>query len=155
MDNQNTATQNQTPPQDQQAVAAPPVLNQSQSSGPQNLISGPHKELGPVMEAPVAEYVAPSSPHETEPILTPEVKEAGVETVPSPEMPKITEEHKQAGVTPAAEAIPVSTTSTSSVSMPFTYPQVQQQLKETQVEESSHWLAMLHKFILERLGAKG
>ncbi len=141
--------------QNNQNTPTPQVQNQTQQ-GPivQQPISGPHKEMGPTIEAPLAEYVAPSSPTELEPVLAPEVKEAGVESTPTKEVPHITEEHKKMGVTPPSETIPVSITqSSSSVTLP-TYTQVQQTIKDTPVEESARWLAVLHKFILERLGVK-
>jgi hypothetical protein len=147
--NQNTGGQQLVP----QAQSQQNKPSQQPSAG-QNPVSGSNKEMGPI-EAPVAEYVAASNPQEIEPVLVPEVKEAGVETAPNGETPELGEEHKKIGITKAPEVTPVAVSDTPSVQLPtYTYPQVQQQIKDTPVEESAHWLAVLHKFILEKLGVR-
>lgn len=121
---------------------------------PQQPISGPHKEMGPTVEAPVVEYVSPAG-HEVEPVLAPEVKEAGVESSPNIEKPQITEQQQKAGLQPAPEVTPViASQQTNTIQLPYTYPQVQQKIKATKEDESAHWLMMLYKFILEKSGVK-
>lgn len=121
----------------------------------QTPISGPHKEMSPVVtEAPVQEYVAPSSPQEIEPVLPPEVKEAGVEAVTNNEFPKLSEEDRKAGIAPAPEATPVTDVSQQhSVQLPSPL-QVEQTIKTTTVQDSAHWHATLLKYLLARLGVK-
>ena len=153
MDTQDNQLQPTRPLQENVAQSQP--VQPEKPNEPQNPVSGPHKELGPMMEAPVAEYVAPANPSEIEPVLTPEVKEVGVESAPNVETPQLTEEHKKVGITHAPEATPVTAAmSSQTVQWPYTYQQVEEKIKETTNEDSAHWLFKLHKLVLEKLGVR-
>lgn len=108
-------------------------------------VGGVNKEMGPVarVEAPVAEYLAPS---ESEPTLDNEVAEAGVEKVPSVEQPKLTIEDKRAGLDHAKAAVPVAQAPTGAVILPnapMTEAEAVMVEKTTKFDDSKHWLAAL------------
>lgn len=148
MDTNNNQSQYRQPDLDDQVQQS--VVNMQKPQEPDNPVGGMGKEMGPI-----AEYIAPASPHEIEPVLPTEVKEAGVESVSQQETPKVTDDQKKLGVTLAPAEIPVSMSSSMAIQIPYTYPQLQQKVKETPVDDSGHWLAVLYTFILERLGIKG
>lgn len=84
----------------------------------------PQKEVEPVVQGAVGEYVAAS---ETEPRLDSKVREAGVEKVS--ELPNLTLEDQRAGIEYAGEITPVATQPVSAISLPMTEEEVQQAKK--------------------------
>ncbi|CAN5126076.1 hypothetical protein BH09PAT1_BH09PAT1_4990 [soil metagenome] len=133
----------------QQALVQPVAPVQAQPiQTPANAISGPHKEAGPVMMAPVAEYVRPT---EMAPQLQAEVAEAGVEVVNNPEQPQLTQEHKDVGIEPAKEAVPVIIPTQPSIQLPYTSLEVKNIVKKVPISESKHWLAALTEYLLKKI----
>lgn len=147
MDDSNNSLQQQSP-----TVPVTPQVSQPQQPTPAYPVSGPHKEYAPV-EAPVREYVEPHA-SEIAPTLPSEVEEF-VEVVENKEQPQLTDEHREVGIEHAPVATPVVVSDQSAVQMPYTYPQAEQIVKETSVEESKHWLAALTEYLLRKLQLKG
>lgn len=133
-----------------QAVAAPqPISNAPAPAQPSYPVSGPHKEISPIRQAPVTEYVKPT---EVAVQLPQEVAEAGVEVVHNAEQPQLTPEHQAVGIEPAKEAVPaVVAPAPKTVTLPYTPTQAKQIEKQAPVTESRHWLAALTEFLLKKL----
>lgn len=108
---------------------------------------GGHKERAPALQAPVGEYLRPSS---IEPQLPPEVAEAGIEVTPNSEQPQLDDSHKAAGIEPAREAIPVVIPQTTSIYLPYSPADAKKVEKESSISESRHWLAQLTEYIIHK-----
>jgi len=127
-------------------TAAPFV--QKPITQPQNPMSGPHKEAGPIQQAPVSEYVRPT---EVTPQIPLEVAEAGVEATPNSEQPQLTQEHKAVGIQHAKETTPVAIPTHPTVQLPYTPLEAKQIEKTTSISESKHWLAALTEYLLKKI----
>ncbi|MBI5045304.1 MAG: hypothetical protein HZC02_05250 [Candidatus Levybacteria bacterium] len=139
--NQMSLPQAQKPlPQAPQGIQAPPQYRGG----------GPHKEVAPVPQAPVAEYIRPT---EVTPQLHPELQEAGVETVENKEQPILTQDHKQAGIEYAREATPVVIPQPTTITLPYALDEAKQITKKVSTSESKHWLAALTEYIVRKLQA--
>ncbi len=125
-----------------------PPFAQKPIAQPQNPISGPHKEAGPILQAPVSEYVRPS---EVTPQIPPEVAEAGVEVAPNKEQPQLTQEHQAVGIQHAKEATPLTIPTQPTVQLPYTPLEAKEIEKKTSITESKHWLAALTAYLLKKI----
>lgn len=133
-----------------QAVTQPSVPTMP-TTAPQisNPVSGPHKEIAPIRQAPVSEYVKPT---EVAVELPQEVAEAGVEVVHNAEQPHITPEHQAVGIEPAKEAVPaVVAPAPKTITLPYSAAQAKQIEKQAPLTESRHWLAALTAYLLKKL----
>lgn len=161
----NQVTSNQLPTQLKQDTPVVPVSDQPLTLDPNNLsvptqpppaqvmqvnqpIVGGHKEAGPIIQAPVSEYVKQT---ETAPKIEPEVAEAGVEAVVNQEQPQLTSAHAAVGIQPAKEAVPVVVSDQSALKFPYSSEQAKEIEKKTPASESRHWLAVLVAFLMKRL----
>ncbi len=114
---------------------------QSDIPTPPNAMSGPLKEFGPTVAAPVAEVLTPS---DVEPDIPQEVKEAGVEASPNTEQPKIPQQVQQlTGIKPVSDAVPVPTAPSDTIQLPMPEPEAEQVIKTKKVADSIRWLATL------------
>jgi hypothetical protein len=152
MDTTNTT---QTPPvqNTQPSPAAQPdqPAQPAQQMPPVAPVSGGHKEHAPIGR--VSEYVQRHHT-ETTPDLPSEVKEAGVDAVITPVQPHIPQELKELGITESGDAVPVPVEPSGQVSLPtpMSYQQAVTNVKTHKTDDSVRWLAMLSKYVLEKLG---
>lgn len=123
-------------------------MPQQPAPQPQYSVSGPHKEAGPIMQAPVSEYVRPS---EVTPQIPQEVSEAGVEVSPNPEHVPLNQTHQQVGIQHAKEATPVVIPTQPTVQLPYTALEAKEIEKKTSINESKHWLAALTEYLLKKI----
>lgn len=107
---------------------------------PQSPVSAPSRESGPAILTSPESLIAPSTP---EIQVSPELqKETGAEAVS--ETPQLTLEDAKAGIVHAKESTPVSTTPSSTITLPMTQQQAQQTIKlHKKVKDSLFWFAML------------
>jgi len=115
---------------------------------PQYPISGPHKETGPVMQAPVSEYLRPT---EVVPQISAEAAEAGVEESPNMEQFQLTSEHTAVGIKHAGNAMPVAIPTQPAMQLPYTPLEAKEVVRSTSIAESKHWLASLTEFLLKKI----
>lgn len=114
---------------------------QSDIPTPPNAMSGPLKEFGPTLAAPVAEVLTPS---DAEPDIPQEVKEAGVEASPNTEQPNISPQVQQlTGIKPVSDAVPLPTAPSDTIQLPMPEPEAEQLIKTKKVADSIRWLATL------------
>jgi len=125
-----------------------PTSTQKPIAQPPSPMSGPHKEAGPVYQAPVSEYVRPT---EVTPQIPLEVAESGVEASPNIEQPQLTQEHKAVGIQHAKEATPVAIPTHPTVQLPYTPLEAKEIEKTTSITESKHWLAALTEYLLKKI----
>src|SRR3990167_667516 len=128
---------------DKQQVSQAPVVQPVIS--PFEPVSTPGKESGPVVSAPVGEYIKPT---DSEPVLHPEVVKAGIEISPNHEQPSIPQDLQQAGVSHSGPTQQVNVSQQPSMQLPMQQAQATVVAKKKKWHESITWLAI---YILRQL----